>query len=70
MVAYDLAYVAFVAVMDRSLAPRAGARRAARVAALRAEGAAARRPIHLERPRGIRAGVGANDARGPTEGRP
>ncbi|HEX2087266.1 MAG TPA: glycosyltransferase, partial [Solirubrobacteraceae bacterium] len=58
IVAYDLAYVVYVALADRTLAPLRG-----RIAglrewrALRAEGAPARRPVPLERPRGLRAAL-------------
>jgi hypothetical protein len=53
IVAYDIAYVTFVAVADGSLAPLRG-----RIAglrewrSLRAEGAPRRRPVPLERPTG------------------
>ena len=58
ILAYELAYVAYVAAVDRSLAPLWG-----RIAglrewrSLRAEGAARRRPLELERRRGLRAAL-------------
>jgi GT2 family glycosyltransferase len=58
IVAYELAYVAYAAVADRSLAPLRG-----RIAglrewrALRREGAPRRRPIELERRRGLQAAL-------------
>lgn len=58
MVAFDLAYVAFVALMDRSLAPLRG-----RVAGLRewrrvrAENAPRRRPVQLDRRQGFGAAL-------------
>ena len=58
ILAYDLAYIVFVAVADRTLAPLSG-----RIAglrewrSLRAEGAAQRRPIPLDRRQGIRAAL-------------
>jgi GT2 family glycosyltransferase len=58
MLAYDLAYVAYVAAVDRSLAPLRGRLAGLREwRALRAEGAARRRPLALERRRGLRAAL-------------
>ena len=58
MLAYDLAYIAFVAAADRSLAPLKGRLAGAREwRSLRAEGAALRRPLPLERPQGLRAAL-------------
>jgi len=63
IVAYDLAYVAFVAGRERSIAPLLG-----RLAGLREwrsyrrEGAALRRPVSLEPRRGLRAALGRRAA--------
>jgi GT2 family glycosyltransferase len=59
MIAYDLCYVAFVAIADRSLAPLRGRLRGLREwRAYRRQGAAGRRPVRLESPRGLRAALG------------
>jgi GT2 family glycosyltransferase len=58
MIAYDLAYVLFALVMDRTVAPVRG-----RIAGLREwpryrrAGAAGRRPLRMQRPRGLRAAL-------------
>lgn len=63
IVAYDLAYVAFVAAREHSIAPLLG-----RLAGLREwrsyrrEGAALRRPVSLEPRRGLRAALGRRAA--------
>jgi GT2 family glycosyltransferase len=58
IVAYDLAYVAFVALSDRTLAPARGRLAGLREwRSLRAEMAATRRPVPLERRAGMRAAL-------------
>ena len=58
MLAYDLAYVSYVAVVDRSLAPLRGRIAGARDwRSLRKQGAPRRRPLELERRRGMRAAL-------------
>jgi GT2 family glycosyltransferase len=63
IVAYDLAYVAFAAATDRTLAPLSG-----RLAGLRdwyryrSAGAGGRAPVPLSRPRGVRGALGRRAA--------
>jgi GT2 family glycosyltransferase len=58
MFAYDLAYVAFVAVADRSLAPLRGRLAGLREwRSVRAEAADRRRPVELERRQGVLAAL-------------
>ena len=58
MVAYDLGYIAYVAVVDRSLAPLRGRLAGLREwRSLRAEGAALRRPVELTPRTGFRAAL-------------
>jgi GT2 family glycosyltransferase len=58
MLAFDLAYVAFVAVVDRSLAPLRGRLAGLREwRQLRVENAARRRPVELERRQGLAAAL-------------
>jgi hypothetical protein len=58
MVAYDLGYVAFVALTDRSLAPLRGRLAGLREwRAARSGAAARRRPVQLERRRGYLAAL-------------
>lgn len=60
---HELAYITFVAVADRTLAPVRGRIAGAREwRAMRAEGAALRRPVELRPRRGIRAALGRRRA--------